>query len=100
MGGGLSTIRDFGRRGSKPNLLLSKLDTAEGEVEGAGVGALDGLSDSSAMFRGSVDSCIAELFGLLAVRDIVIGAGVKSYPPSSFTIVEPVDDGTTGLGAE
>ena len=80
------------------------------------------MSVSSAPFRGSVDSGIAELFGLLAAEfqgpdiqqgrqlqcrcrlylllDIVMGAGVKSYPPSSSTIVEPVDDGTAGLGAE
>jgi len=82
MGGGLSTIRDFGRRGSKPNLLLSKLGTAGGEVVEPDVGALDDLSDSSAPFRGSVDSGIAELFVSFAVLDI----GIE---PESSHILQP-----------
>ena len=31
--------------------------------------------------------------------DIGIGAGVKSYPPPSFTMVERADGETTGLAA-
>jgi len=68
IGEGLSIIRDCGRRGSKPNLLLSKLDMVGGGVEGDDVGTLDGLMDSSAPFRGSVGPGIPELFGLFTTE--------------------------------